>query len=63
MADIFNLLDELNSCSKNFRLRNNAFQKKLALWDSYIQKEDIEMCPLLAEFLIAADVKQKVIFN
>lgn len=41
----------------------DAFKKKLALWDSRVQEKDIEMFPLLGEFLIAVDVNQKVIFN
>ncbi|KDR08680.1 Zinc finger MYM-type protein 6, partial [Zootermopsis nevadensis] len=70
MPDIFNLMNELNisvqgSCTNIFTLRNkmDAFKKKLALWDSRVQEEDIEMFPLLGEFLNAADINQKVIFN
>lgn len=73
MADIFSLLNpnlNLNislqeSCTNMFKLRNkmDAFKKKLALWDTRAQEEDIERFPRLREFCIAADVKRKVIFN
>ena len=41
----------------------DAFKKKLALWNRRLQEEDVEMFSLLDEFLIAADVNTKVIFN
>ena len=65
MADIFSLLNELTIslqgiCTNIFTLRNkmDAFKKNLALCDSHVQEEDIEMFPLLQEFLITVDVKQ-----
>lgn len=50
MADIFSLLNEINislqgSRTNIFTLRNkmDAFKKKLALWNSRLQDEDVEM--------------------
>lgn len=69
MADIFSLLNEFNiplqgSGRNIFRLRNkmDAFKKKLSLWDNRIKGEDM-LFPHLGEFLIVADVIQKVILN
>jgi zinc finger BED domain-containing protein 5/7/8/9 len=66
MGDIISLLNELNMCLRGlctniFTRRNkvNAFKMKLSFWDSRVQEEDIEMFPLLQEFLIAADVNRK----
>lgn len=70
MADIFSLLNDLNLslqgfCTNIFKLRNkvDAFKKKLVLWDCRVQVEDLEMFPLLQEFLIAADVDRKGVLN
>ncbi|XP_044285324.1 zinc finger MYM-type protein 6-like [Varanus komodoensis] len=70
MADIFILFNELNISLQGFStniftLRNkmDAFKKKLVLWDSRVQEDDIEMFPHLQDFLTAANVNQKFLFN
>lgn len=68
MTDTFSLLNELNLSLPGFlytfTLRNkmDTFKTKLALWDTRVQEEDIETCPLLGAFLTAA-VNQKVTAN
>ena len=70
MADTFSLLNEVNvslqgSNTNIFTLRNKMIgvEKKLALWNGRLHEEDVEMFPLLDEYLIATNVNKSVFFN
>ena len=41
----------------------DAFKTKLALWNSPLQEEDVEMFPLFYDFLNATEVNKGVLFN
>ena len=51
-------------CNNIFTLRNktDAFKKKLLVWNSHVQKGDIDMFPRLQDFVTSGSVnKQRVI--
>ena len=70
LADIFGRLNELNTslqgfCTNIFVLRNktDAFKQKLTLWDSFVQKLDTIMLPVLNKYLTSVDVNDKELLS
>ena len=70
LADIFSRLNELNTSLRGFYRnvfiptnKTDAFEKKLALWNILVKKEDKTMFLILNGYVSSVDINHKKVLN